>query len=101
MNPYLALGVPRQADDQTIRRAYLKAIKQAPPDLQPKRFQAVNAAYEQIKDEPGRHRHTLFNKTVPGDSPVDVFIRYAQLRSQVKPLPFEAMKEFLRSCSKT
>lgn len=101
MNPYLVLGVPPDADDQAIRRAYLAAVKLAPPDLEPKRFQAVTAAYEQIKDETSRHRHTLFNTTPPGDSPLDVFVRYAQLRRQTHPLPFEAMKNFLRSCSKT
>ena len=101
MNPYLVLGVAPAADDQTIRRAYLDAIKLAPPDHDAKRFQAVSAAYEQIKDEPSRHRHTLFNKTAPGESPLDVFVRYVQLRGQTQPVPFEKMKEILRSCSKT
>ena len=100
MNPYLVLGVPLAADDQSIRRAYLDAIKLAPPDHDAKRFQAVSEAYEQIKDEPSRHRYTLFNKTAPGESPLDVFLRYAQLRGQSQPMPFEAMKDLLRLCSK-
>ena len=101
MNPYLVLAVPPDANDQTIRRAYLEAIKISPPDHDPRRFQAVSGAYEQIKDEPSRHRYTLFDRTPPGDSPLDVFFRWAQLRGQFQPLPFEAMKEFLRACSKT
>jgi curved DNA-binding protein CbpA len=100
MNPYLVLNVPLDADDETIRRAYLTAIKSAPPDLEPQRFQAIHSAYDQIKDEAARHRRTLFNKTPPGDSPLDVFVRYAQLQSRFKPLSFESMKQFLRSCSK-
>jgi curved DNA-binding protein CbpA len=100
MNPYLVLGVPLDADDEAIRRAYLSALKLAPPDLAPQRFQDINTAYEQIKDEPSRHRRTLFNEAPPGDSPLDVFLRYARLRSHAQPLSFEAMKEFLRSCSK-
>ena len=99
MNPYLVLGVPLDANDETIRRAYLAALKLAPPDLAPQRFQEINTAYEQIKDESSRHRHTLFNKTPPGDSPGDVFLRYARLRTH-RPLPFESMKEFLRTYSK-
>ena len=100
MNPYLVLGVPLDADDETIRRAYLAALKLAPPDLAPQRFQDINTAYEQIKDEPSRHRRTLFNQTPPGDSPLDVFLRYAQLRTHAQPLSFESMKKFLRSFSK-
>lgn len=101
MNPYLVLGVPLDADDQTIRRAYLDAIKLAPPDLDPTRFQAANTAYEQIKNAASRHRHTLFYQTPHGDSPLDVFVRYAQVRRQSRVLPFETMKELLRACTKS
>jgi curved DNA-binding protein CbpA len=100
MNPYFVLGVPLEADDQTIRRAYLEAVKLAPPDLEPKRFQAINAAYEQIKDETRRNKYALFNKNTPGDSPLDVFVRHTQLSGSVSPLPFEVMKQLLRSCLK-
>ncbi len=100
MNPYLVLGVPLDADDQTIRRAYVDSIKLAPPDVDPIRFQAVNTAYELIKHEANRHRHTLFDITPPGDSPLDVFVRYAQIRRQPQALPFETMKELLRACTK-
>ncbi len=100
MNPYLVLGVPLNADDQTIRRAYVDSIKLAPPDVDPIRFQAVNTAYELIKHEANRHRHTLFNITPPGDSPLDVFVRYVQVRRQPQALPFETMKELLRACTK-
>jgi curved DNA-binding protein CbpA len=101
MNPYLILGVPRDADDTRIRQAYLEAIRTATPDADPQRFKIVSAAYEQIKDEAGRNRYTLFNLDVPGDSPWDAFLRYARLGVKPKPLPFEAMKDYLRTCSKT
>ncbi len=100
MNPFLVLGLPLDADDASIRRAYLEALKLAPPDHDPKRFQAVAAAYEQIKDEPSRHRYTLFDKSAPGDSPLDAFVRCLRLRPQTQPLPSDVMKQFLRSCAK-
>ncbi len=100
MNPYLVLGVPLNSDDQTIRRAYVDSIKLAPPDVDPIRFQAVNTAYESIKTEAHRHRHTLFDVTPPGDSPLDAFVRYVQLRRPPQPLSFETMKELLRACTK-
>jgi curved DNA-binding protein CbpA len=99
MNPYLVLGVPSDANDQTIRQAYLAAIKEASPEGDPKRFQAVSQAYEKIKDQENRHRHILFNHDCPAGSPLDVLARYAGYR-RLDPLPFDDMKEFLRSAAK-
>jgi curved DNA-binding protein CbpA len=100
MNPYLILGVPPAADDATIRRAYLTAVKESPPDLHPERFQAVSAAYEQIQDEPARLRYRLFRQECPGGSPLDVFRRFAAVRPP-EPLPFEDLKTYLRDCWKS
>jgi len=100
MNPYLILGVPGDAADARIRRAYLEAVRAAPPETHPARFKEVAAAYEQIKDESSRHRHELFNHDSPGASPLDVFLRYARLAPPAKPPGFEALKQFLRSCAK-
>jgi curved DNA-binding protein CbpA len=100
MNPYLVLRVPREADDQHIRQAYLDAIRSATPDTHPERFQAASAAYEKIKDETSRLRYALFNHDCPGDSPLDVFLRQARLHARFSPLPFELMKQYLRACSK-
>lgn len=100
MNPYLVLGVPSEANDQTIRQAYLNAIKESPPETNPKRFQAVSQAYEKIKDQESRHRHILFNRDCPASSPLDVLARYASHRRRLDPLPFDAMKEFLRSVAR-
>jgi curved DNA-binding protein CbpA len=101
MNPYLALGVPRDADDQRIRRAYLDAIKQATPETDPERFKILAAAYDKIKNETSRHRHELLDRDCPGDSPLDVFLKHLRLAPRPKPISFENMKEFLRLCSKT
>ena len=101
MNPYLALGVPPNADDPTIRRAYLDAIKQASPESDPARFKILAAAYEQIKDETARYQYELFHTEVPGNSPLEAFLQHVRTTAQPKPMPFESMKEFLRLCAKT
>jgi DnaJ-class molecular chaperone len=100
MNPYLVLDVLFEADNQTIRQAYLKAIKESPPDGDPKRFQAVSQAYEKIKDQESRHRHILFDHDCPANSPLDAVARYAGHRRRLDPLPFDAMKEFLRGVAR-
>jgi curved DNA-binding protein CbpA len=101
MNPYLVLGVPVQADDQTIRRAYLEAIKQATPENNPDRFKALSEAYERIKDETSRCKYELFHRDAPGTSPLDTFLRHVRLVAKPRPLTMEAMKELLHACSKT
>jgi len=101
MNPYLLLGVPRGASDQAIRQAYLNAVKEATPETDPERFKAVNGAYEQIKDHTSRCRYELFHDDSPGESPLAVFAGHARLSHKPAPLSLEAMKEYLRACSKT
>jgi curved DNA-binding protein CbpA len=101
MNPYFALGVPPNADDQTIRRAYLEELKQATPETNPTRFKILAAAYEQIKDETSRYKYELFHTDVAGNSPLEAFLEHARISAQPKPMPFESMKEYLRICSKT
>lgn len=100
MNPYLILGVPFGADDRVIRQAYLDAIRVATPEHDPQRFQALTAAYGQIKDETSRHRYTLFNTTTSGESPLDVFLAAAALSPTPGPPTFETLKDLLRSCAK-
>lgn len=101
LNPYLVLGVPRDAGDQQIRRAYLEAVREATPETDPNRFKALTQAYEALKDETSRYRYELFHTDVPGDSPLDVFLRHARLATKPQPLPFEAMKDYLRACAKS
>ena len=50
-DPYRLLGVPDTADDDTIRAAYLAAIRACPPERDRKRFEQVRAAYESIATE--------------------------------------------------
>jgi len=100
MNPYRLLRVPRDADDATIRQAYLSAIRETPPESDPHRFAALNRAYESIKDERSRISYELFNAEPDGDSPIDALVRHARSEGPPKPLPLETMKHFLRKLAK-
>jgi len=63
-DPYKVLGVPREATDEDIRRAYRKLAKQLHPDLNPsnrasaeERFKKVSAAYEIVGDPEKRRQY--------------------------------------------
>jgi curved DNA-binding protein CbpA len=60
LDPYKALGVEADADDETIRRRYLELVRQYTPEHHPEKFSAVRAAYERLKDLDARVRHRLF-----------------------------------------
>lgn len=60
MNHYETLGVPKNADANTIKRAYRKASSKAHPDRNGgdnARMVAVNCAYETLIDPERRRRH--------------------------------------------
>jgi curved DNA-binding protein CbpA len=99
MNPYLILRVPPSAGDAEIRRAYLDAIRKFPPESEPERFQTISHAYEQIRDEKSRINYLLFDRASPSATPFEVFLKFCAAASVEKPLDFEAMKAFLRSCT--
>lgn len=101
MNPYLILRALPSASDAEIRRAYLDAIRKFPPESEPERFQTISHAYEQIRDEKSRLNYLLFDRVSPGATPFEVFQKFCAASPVEKPLDFEAMKAFLRSCTKT
>jgi curved DNA-binding protein CbpA len=101
MNPYLILRVSPNANDAEIRRAYLDAIRKFPPESEPERFQAISHAYEQIRDGKSRLKYLLFDRAPSGTAPLEVFAKFCAAAPVEKPLDFEAMKAFLRSCTAT
>ncbi|MCC6859909.1 MAG: J domain-containing protein [Bryobacterales bacterium] len=97
MNYYLILGVPRDADEQTIRSAYRALARQFHPDAgegsSPERFRLIAEAYETLGDP---ERRKAYDETlrpsrprfVPVEPVVPVEPAYAPWR---RPLDFDRM----------
>ncbi|RKG77370.1 J domain-containing protein [Corallococcus terminator] len=53
-NPYTVLGVPRDADARTIKKAYFDLVRQNPPETHPEVFKRLREAYELLSDAEAR-----------------------------------------------
>lgn len=49
-DPFIILGVPRDASEAEVRARYLELVKQFPPEREPDKFRQIRAAYEAAKD---------------------------------------------------
>ena len=63
MNFYAVLGIPRDADDEAIRRAYRILVRRYHPDLgigsSAEKFRQVREAYETLSDPATRRSYDL------------------------------------------
>lgn len=60
-DPYQVLEIPLEAGDEEIRAAYLRKVKEYPPDRAPREFEKVRDAYEVLRDPRRRTRHLMLS----------------------------------------
>ena len=61
IDPYKILDIsPDQISDESIRKAYLEAIRKFPPDREPVMFEHIRKVYDLISDEKKRIQLELF-----------------------------------------
>lgn len=63
---YKILGVGRDAEAKTIKRAYFKLVRQFSPEKDPERFQEIREAYEYLSN-PSREAEDSFTVSLPND----------------------------------
>jgi curved DNA-binding protein CbpA len=87
-DPYVVLGVPRQASGEEIVRAYRRAARASHPDSggagSAERFRAVSDAYDVLRDP---RRRAVYDRSNPLDRPGTAAarggsVRYAVVGSQ-------------------
>lgn len=89
--PYEILEVAADATDAEIKQAYIRKVKDNPPDRDQERFQRIHDAYTSIKDYESRVSHALF--AVPAadfNELLDRALHVAQT-PQVTPEHFERL----------
>ncbi|NOQ34966.1 MAG: DnaJ domain-containing protein [Methylococcaceae bacterium] len=65
LTPFEILELSETANDEAIKKAYLKKVRQYPPEQAPDKFQQIRDAYELIKTERLRISYQLFNHEKP------------------------------------
>jgi len=89
-DPREILGVAPNAGDEEIRAAYLKKVKEHPPERSPAAFERIRDAYEVLRDPRRRALHLLLS-TDPGAPLVTLLADRAPERRFVGPAPWLAV----------
>jgi len=95
-DPYQVLGIPTEAGDAEIRAAYLRKVKEFPPERAPQEFEKVRDAYETLRD-PRRRTRQLLLSVDPKQPLVSLLEGRAAERRFLGPEPWlAALKEPVR-----
>ena len=60
-DPREVLGVTQDAGEEEIRSAYVRKVKEHPPDRSPEEFERIRDAYDNLRDPRRRMRDSLLN----------------------------------------
>ncbi len=75
-DPFELLGIDRQADDATIRRAYTRLIRRFKPEHHPEQFQRIREAYEACQQRRFWYRiEHMEPEEAPVAEPVEIRVR--------------------------
>ena len=88
-DPYRILDVRSWADDAQIRAAYLRKVKEHPPDRSPEQFERIRDAYALLRDPARRVRWQLFSID-PSASFSDLLAALPAERRRIGPGPWLA-----------
>ena len=64
LDPWEVLGVPADSTGETLRQAYLKKLRQYPPDRAPEEFERIRDAYNMARN-PGTRVQAMLTAEDP------------------------------------
>jgi curved DNA-binding protein CbpA len=76
MDPREVLGVNQDAGEEEIRTAYVRKVKEHPPDRSPEEFERIRDAYDSLRDPRRRMRDRLVSV-----DPFEPFVSVVKLES--------------------
>jgi curved DNA-binding protein CbpA len=86
------LGLSIGADEEQLRAAYLRKVKEYPPDRSPEQFERIRDAYETLRD-PRRRTRNMLLAAGPGEPLVSLLDGWPRQRRFIGPGPWlEALK---------
>jgi len=86
-DPYRTLGLTVRAESEEIRSAYLKLVRDFPPDQSPDKFREIHDAYEILSD-PLKHAQNIFGR---GTKNVDLLAVIGVLEKEIPHIPTLAL----------
>lgn len=89
-DPHHILGISREAREEEIRAAYLRKVKEFPPDRAPQQFEKVRDAYETLRD-PGRRTREMLLCVDPRQSLASLVEGRVSSRRFTGPQPWLAV----------
>lgn len=61
MDARQVLGISRDAGEEEIRAAYVRKVKEHPPDRSPEEFERIRDAYDKLRDPRRRMKDALLS----------------------------------------
>ena len=95
MDPREVLGVNQDAGEEEIRAAYVRKVKEHPPDRTPEEFERIRDAYDSLRDPRRRMRDRLLSVD-PFVPFVSVIELQAPKRQFAGPQPWLKVLEVLK-----
>ncbi|MBS1251421.1 MAG: Chaperone protein DnaJ [Anaerolineales bacterium] len=68
-DPYAILDIPRDVDQDTIKRVYFELVRAHPPETDPEEFKRIRAAYEKLRTPERRAQTDMFLLQPPPPTP--------------------------------
>jgi len=92
VDPREVLGVGPDAGDEELRAAYLRKVREHPPDRSPEEFEKIRDAFETLKD-PRRRTRAMLEAADPFVPLTSLLEGRAARRDFIGPKPWlEALK---------